>query len=184
MENWIEMGVREMAESLVYNASSASAASGLRSSRSLASFEWGGTISALFLLIRNQVGTKIHAQTTLLMLYLLISCPTLFFKILRGQFGYWIAFLAAAANLFYPQKFPVPRFILFVITPDWLADGLRDTIIGGVFGLLIGILVVITEIQGIGGFRNCECNLRCFCYCLGTAFLFFFTILHLCLGTW
>lgn len=27
-------------------------------------------------------------------------------KVCRGQFGYWVSFLAVAANLFFPQTFP------------------------------------------------------------------------------
>lgn len=88
-----------------------------------------------FLLILNHTGRRSPMQTTLLVLYLFTSFPTVLFKILRcftrfsvmscliwiycsvkftkitdilfrGQFGYWIAFLAVAANLFCPQTFP------------------------------------------------------------------------------
>lgn len=78
----------------------------------------------------------------------------------------------------------VSRYLLFVIAPNWIAHGLRDSMVGGVFCLVICIAVVITEVRGIGGFRNCRCNFLCFAYCLCIAFLFFFTILYLCLGTW
>ncbi|KAA8547303.1 hypothetical protein F0562_003833 [Nyssa sinensis] len=97
-------------------------------SKGRAAFHWGGTISAIILLILNRTGRRSSIQSSLLVLYLFISFPPALFKILRGQFGCWIAFLAVAANLFFPQNFPVSRFLLFVITPDWLADGLRDSI--------------------------------------------------------
>ncbi|KAJ8770766.1 hypothetical protein K2173_021413 [Erythroxylum novogranatense] len=176
----------EVVASLVYNATEATIGfPESKSVRSLASFEWGGTISSLFLLILNQTGRKSSMQTTLLALYLFISFPSVFFMILRGELGYWVAFLLTAANLFFPENFPVSRFTLFVVTPNWLADGLRTSIVGGVMCLIIGILTVITEMVGEGfRTRSCVCNLRCFGYCIGTAFLLFFTMLYLCLGLW
>ncbi|GMY11608.1 cold-regulated 413 plasma membrane protein 1-like [Fagus crenata] len=149
-----------------------------KSTRARTTFQWGGTIFALFLLILNRTGRRSPLQTTLLALYLITSFPTVLFKILRGQFGCWVAFLAVAANLFCPQTFPVSRFLFFVITPDWLADGLRDSIVSGIFCLIIGISIAITEIGGIG------CNCHFFGYCLGIAFLLFFAIQYLCSGTW
>ncbi|XP_038722285.1 cold-regulated 413 plasma membrane protein 2-like isoform X2 [Tripterygium wilfordii] len=148
------------------------------------SFQWGGTISALFLLIMNRFGRQSSKQMTLLAVYLFISCPDVLFNILRGQVGSWIAFLVVAANLFFPQTFPASRFILFVITPDWVTDGLRDSLPGGILSIIIGVSIIFTEIRGIGGFRNCQCNLFCFCYYLGIASLFVFTILYLSLETW
>ena len=78
----------------------------------------------------------------------------------------------------------VSRFILFVISPDWLVDGLRDSIAGVIFCLLIGIVIAMMEIREIEGPRIHECSLLCFGYCLAIPFLFFFTITYLCLGTW
>lgn len=92
----------------LYNLTSLAVAEAIesRSSRARATFQWGGTIFALFLLILNRVGRKSSVQTTLLVFYLLTSFPTVLFKVLRGQFGYWIAFLVIAANLFFPETFP------------------------------------------------------------------------------
>ncbi|XP_048445619.1 uncharacterized protein LOC125479769 isoform X3 [Pyrus x bretschneideri] len=77
-----------------------------------------------------------------------------------GQFGYWVSFLAVAANLFFPQTIPVSRFLLFVVTPVWVANGLRDSIVGCIFCLILGVSLVIAEIRGIGGFCNCRSALR------------------------
>ncbi|THG08561.1 hypothetical protein TEA_015921 [Camellia sinensis var. sinensis] len=140
-------------------------------SRGRTAFQWGGTISALFLLIMNRIGRRSSMQYTLLVVYLVISFPTVLFKILRGQFGCWVALLAVAANLSFPDIFPVSRFLLFVITPDWVADGLRDSIVGGVFSLIVAILLVVMEIRGIGGFANWECNSHCCGYCLGQPYI-------------
>ncbi|XP_057500495.1 cold-regulated 413 plasma membrane protein 1-like isoform X3 [Actinidia eriantha] len=137
-----------------------------------------------FLLLLNRIGRRSSLQSSLLVLYLFTSFPTVMFKILRGQIGCWLAFVAAAVNLFFPEIFPVSRFPLFVITPDWLADVLHDSIVGGIFCLIFGLLLVVVEIQRIREYANWECNTLNCGYCLGTLLLFFFTIRHLCLGPW
>ncbi|KAI9089176.1 hypothetical protein K1719_029455 [Acacia pycnantha] len=157
-----------------------------KSSSAQAAFQWGGTIFDLFLLILNRFGQNSRTQSTLLVLYLFISLPEVLFKILREQFGCWVAFLAIVASMFFPEPVPVPvsRFLLFVIAPNVIAHGLRNSMVGGVLCLVIGISIVMVEIRGNGGLRNCSCNFRCFAYYLCMAFLFFFTILYLCLGNW
>ncbi|KAK3223903.1 hypothetical protein Dsin_010928 [Dipteronia sinensis] len=95
------MGFMELAQSVVYTEQGSSVSS------YRTSFQWGGTISALFLLLLNRTGRRSHIQTTLLVLYLFTSFPTVLFKILRGQFGRWVAFLAVGANLFFPRTIPV-----------------------------------------------------------------------------
>ncbi|KAB2055634.1 hypothetical protein ERO13_A11G044500v2 [Gossypium hirsutum] len=142
-------------------------------------FQWGGTIFALFLLLMNRIGQRSHMLTNLLVLYLFASFPTVLFKIVRGQFGCWVAFLAVALHLFFPDTFPVSRFILFVITPDWLADRFRDDIVPGILCLVITILVTLLEIRGVGGLQNCECSCYCFSYWFGIACLVCITILYL-----
>ncbi|XP_031270734.1 cold-regulated 413 plasma membrane protein 1-like isoform X1 [Pistacia vera] len=177
MERFKEVGLKKMTENVAF------ADLGFRSSSGRTSFQWGGTVFALFLLLLNRTGRRSHLQTNLLVLYLFTSFPTVLFKILRGQVGCWVAFLAVGANLFYPQTCPVARFILFVIAPDWLADELRDGIAAGIFCLIMGVLLVIIEIRETRGFRDFECSFYCFGYIIGIFFLFFFTISYLCLGT-
>ncbi|KAK8693085.1 hypothetical protein V6N13_070682 [Hibiscus sabdariffa] len=107
------------------------------SSKARTAFQWGGTISALFLLLMNRTGRRSHMLTNLLVLFLFASFPTKLFKLIRGQFGCWVGFLAVASNLFYPETFQVPRFILLVITPDWLAHRLRYDNVPGILCLLL-----------------------------------------------
>ncbi|KAL2528416.1 Cold-regulated plasma membrane protein 4-like [Forsythia ovata] len=117
----------------------------------LTAFQWCGTIAAIILLIFNRTGRRSSKHTSLLVIYLFICFPTVLFKILRGQFGRWVAFLAVAANLFFPQDFPASRFLLFVIMPDWLAVELRDSAaVGGILCLIIGVTLVLMEIGQIG----------------------------------
>ncbi|XP_008241613.1 PREDICTED: cold-regulated 413 plasma membrane protein 4-like [Prunus mume] len=178
------MGFAELVAATVAYEAEAEAEAGSSASRARATFQWGGTIFALILLILNRVGRRSAMQSSLLVLFLFTSFPTVLFKILRGQFGRWVSFLAVAANLIFPRTFPVSRFLLFVVPPTLVANGLRDSIVGCIFCLMIGVLLFVTEIRGIGGFSNCRCNFHCFAYCLCIAFLFFFTILYLCSETW
>ncbi|KAL4354561.1 hypothetical protein GQ457_06G035790 [Hibiscus cannabinus] len=149
----------------------------LGATRARAAFQWGGTIFALFLLLMNRTGRRSHMLTNLLVLYLFASFPTVLFKLVRGQFGCWVAFLAVASNLYFPETFPVPRFILFVITPCWLADRLRDDNVPGILCLVIAVLITLTEIRGAGGLENCQCGCCCLTYWFSLACLFFFTML-------
>ncbi|TYI50013.1 hypothetical protein E1A91_D12G072500v1 [Gossypium mustelinum] len=88
-------------------------------------------------------------QTNLLVVYLFNSFPT-------------IAFITIASNLFFPQTFPVSRFILFVVALDWVAERLRET---------------LYPASQIGGLENCQCGCHCFGYWFGIACLFFFPVL-------
>ncbi|KAE8699978.1 putative calcium-binding protein CML41-like [Hibiscus syriacus] len=155
------------------------AESDIGSTQARAAFQWGGTIFAIILLLMNQTGRRSHLLTNLLVLYLLASFPTVLFKLVRGQFGCWIAFLAVASNLFFPEIFPVPLFILFVITLDWLADMLRDDNVPAILCLVIAILITQTEICRARGLENCQCSCYCLSYWFSIACLFFFTILYL-----
>ncbi|XP_041011576.1 cold-regulated 413 plasma membrane protein 4-like [Juglans microcarpa x Juglans regia] len=172
-------GVAEAFARIGHAAIGESSASPEKSSAARSSFQWGGTFFALFLLLLNRTGQRSSMKTTLLVLYLFTSFPTALFKIIRGQFGCWVAFLAVAANLFDPRTFPAARFLLFVITPDGLVDGLRDDLFSCIFCLIIGVSVVIIELRAVGG-GNCQFSCHCFASYLGIVFLFYFTIQYLC----
>ncbi|KAH7566468.1 hypothetical protein JRO89_XS08G0168800 [Xanthoceras sorbifolium] len=101
MQTFGQVGFMELAQSVLYTELGSSSLSSARTS-----FQWGATISALFLLLLNRTGRRSHRQTNLLVLYLFTSFPTVLFKILRGQFGCWVAFLVVGANLFFPQTIP------------------------------------------------------------------------------
>ncbi|CAO2830323.1 unnamed protein product [Amaranthus hypochondriacus] len=148
-------------------------------------FRWGASFSVLFLLILNLLGRRSRLQASLLALFLTTSLPAPIFQILRGQFGCWVAIIAIAGNYCFPSLFPasVSRFLLFVVMPDWLAYELREGISGGVFCLLICILILVLEIHANGGCSCCFCNLHCCAYWFSMVLLFFFTILYLSLGT-
>ncbi|KAL2905689.1 hypothetical protein RDABS01_004399 [Bienertia sinuspersici] len=155
-------------------------------------FCWGASFSVLFLLVLNLLGRRSKLQASLLALFLTASLPEAIFQILRashsccrGQFGCWVAILAITANYCFPNILPasVFRFLLFVVMPDWLANELRAGIVGGVFCLLICILLLVMEIHANGACSTCLCNVHCCAYWFSMALLFFFTILYLCLGS-
>lgn len=180
------MAIMETVSAAVAAAISGEFASESGNTGSRSAFSWGASFSVLFLLVLNLLGRRSRLQASLLALFLTASLPEAIFHILRGQFGCWVAILAIAANYCFPSIFPasVSRFLLFVVMPDWLAIELREGIAGGVFCLLICILLLILEIHANGGCSSCLCNLHCCAYWFSMALLFFFTILYLCLGSW
>ncbi|XP_039056917.1 cold-regulated 413 plasma membrane protein 4-like isoform X2 [Hibiscus syriacus] len=133
----------------------------------------------LILLLMNRTGRRSHMLTNLLVLFLFASFPTILFKLVRGQFGCWVAFLAVALNLYFPETFPVPRFVLFVIAPDWLAHRLRDDKVPGIICLVITALIILTEIRGAGVLEDSRCSCYCLSYWFSIACLLCFTILYL-----
>ncbi|KAL9257923.1 Cold-regulated 413 plasma membrane protein 4-like protein [Drosera capensis] len=153
-------------------------------SRGRDAFEWGASISALLLLVLNQTGRRSGLQASLLVLSLLITFPTVLFKILRGEFGYWVAFLAVASNFIFPHIIPVSRFLLFVVVPDWPTYELRESIAGGIICLLFAVLSIVTELHGIGESGSYRCNLHSLGYWFSFFLFLFFIILYLCLGPW
>ncbi|XP_074322688.1 cold-regulated 413 plasma membrane protein 4-like [Apium graveolens] len=175
----MEMGLSELG-STIANISQEAAFSGFNH-KGRTAFQWGGTISAIFLLILNRTGNRSSKHTSLLVLFLLICFPTVLFNILRGEFGCWVACLTVLANLFYPDICPVSRFVIFAVAPDWLADVLRYNMVGGVFCLILGLLLVVMEIRGGGICSSWECNLQCLGYCLAISLLFYFTMMYLCI---
>ncbi|XP_048232235.1 uncharacterized protein LOC8272989 isoform X2 [Ricinus communis] len=78
----------------------------------------------------------------------------------------------------------VSHFPLFVLTPDRLAHGLRDSIASGIFCLVLAVFLLVIELRDIGGVRSCGCNIYCFFYSLAIGFLFYFTIMYLSLAIW
>ena len=57
-----------------------------------------------------------------------------------------------------------------------MANRMHDGVFGGVFRLLPGVCLVITEIQGIEVRCRCECNSLCLVF-LCVFFLFFFVFM-------
>ncbi|XP_024023317.1 cold-regulated 413 plasma membrane protein 4 [Morus notabilis] len=145
--------------------------------KSGARFQWGGTFFALLLLILNRTGPhRSSMQTNLLVFFLFTSFPNFLFNIVRGSFGYWISFFAVSAHLFSPEDFPVSRFILFVITPDWIAKGLRGSSAGCIFCLTIGVFLVLTKLRIMTADDEFQFNYNCFWYFLCIVALILFTI--------
>ncbi|XP_058081075.1 cold-regulated 413 plasma membrane protein 1-like isoform X2 [Magnolia sinica] len=135
-----------------------------------------------FLLILNHTGRRSHMQTSLLVAYIFSSLPTVLFNILRGQFGLWVAFLAVASHLYFPETFPVSRVVLFVVTPSWVSHALRDSIAGCISCLVIGAFLLLAQIRGIGGCINCCEDFQRVSYVVIISLLLLFPILYLWMG--
>ncbi|KAL9245999.1 hypothetical protein vseg_019587 [Gypsophila vaccaria] len=156
---------------------------GAAESGSRVAFRWGASFSAMLLLLLNLIGRRSGVQATLLALILVTGLPAVFFQILRGQFGCWVAFLSIAASYILPWTLPVARFLLFVVIPDSLAYELRESAAGGALCLLLSIVLIVTEVHAMGR-SICTCNWRCLAYWFSMVLLFFFTILYICLEPW
>ncbi|XP_074309116.1 cold-regulated 413 plasma membrane protein 4-like isoform X3 [Silene latifolia] len=154
------MELMEMASEMLVSTGENAAESGTR-----LAFRWGVSFSSMVLLALNLIGRRSGLQATFLALILVTSLPAVIFQILRGQFGCWVAFLSFAASFFLPSIYPniVSRFLLFVVIPDWLAYELREGVVGGVFCLILAVLLIITEVHATGG-CNFSCNWRCLVY--------------------
>ncbi|XP_039042427.1 cold-regulated 413 plasma membrane protein 4-like [Hibiscus syriacus] len=171
----VSLGLADMKMKL----NSSFADSDLGSTQARAVFQWGGTILALFLLLMNRTGRRSHMLTNLLVLFLFASFPTILLKLVRGQFGCWVAFLAVASNLYFPETCPAPRFVLFVIAPNWLAHRLRDDKVPGIICLIITALIILTEIRGAGALEDSQCSCYCLSYWFSIAWILYFTMLYL-----
>ncbi|GMN24203.1 hypothetical protein TIFTF001_045842 [Ficus carica] len=143
------MGFTEFVSESIGNYAEGEAESGFSAAaKSRAAFEWGGTVFALLLLLLNRAGPhRSSMQTNLLVFFLFTSFPNFIFNIVRGSFGSWLSIFAVLAHLFSPDNFPVSRFVLFVVMPDRIAKGLRDTSAGCIFCITIGVLLMCHQVQ-------------------------------------
>lgn len=74
----------------------------------------------------------------------------------------------------------VARFVLFVIIPNWLSDGLRHGVTGGVFCVMIGVLLIVTEVLKYQSVMAHQSKLHTFGFTICIISLSYFTVLYLC----
>ncbi|XP_074275388.1 cold-regulated 413 plasma membrane protein 2-like [Silene latifolia] len=123
-------------------------------------FQWLASLAAIYLLILDRTNWKTNILTGLLVPYIFFSLPLVLFAFFRGQFGMWVAFIAVVLRLFFPRQFPdwleLPGAIILIIVvaPDWIADTLRDNVVGAAVCLVIGCYLLQEHIRASGGFRN------------------------------
>ncbi|XP_074282423.1 cold-regulated 413 plasma membrane protein 4-like [Silene latifolia] len=113
-----------------------------------------------YLLILDRTNWKTNILTGLLVPYLFFSLALVLFAFFRGQLGMWVAFIAVVLRLFFPRQFPewleLPGAIILIIVvaPDWIADTLRDNVVGATVCLVIGCYLLQEHLRASGGFRN------------------------------
>ncbi|EEF29109.1 conserved hypothetical protein [Ricinus communis] len=171
--NSIEMGLSGLASKLVYNASSMEL---LRSSRARADFQWGGTISAIVTWAGDSFyGTCSFQQYEFwIFLFHFASCCLFLIFVDPDTSGEAISLADYTFGIVSVCKFPsrpvqsfkqiytflkpfqlliptVSHFPLFVLTPDRLAHGLRDSIASGIFCLVLAVFLLVIELRDIGG---------------------------------
>ncbi|KAL2531917.1 Cold-regulated plasma membrane protein 2 [Abeliophyllum distichum] len=122
--------------------------------------KWVSSFAAIYLLILDRTNWKTKMLTALLVPYIFFSFPSIFFKLLRGEVGKWIAFVAVVLRLFFPRHFPdwldmpASLILLLVVTPNFIAHTLRDGLVGIIICLAIGCYLLQEHIRASGGFRN------------------------------
>ncbi|KAL2552090.1 Cold-regulated plasma membrane protein 2 [Forsythia ovata] len=122
--------------------------------------KWVSSFAAIYLLILDRTNWKTKMLTALLVPYIFFSFPSIFFNLLRGEIGKWIAFVAVVLRLFFPRHFPdwldmpASLILLLVVTPNFIAHTLRDGLVGIIICLVIGCYLLQEHIRASGGFRN------------------------------
>jgi hypothetical protein len=113
------------------------------------------------------------------------------FGYLRSDIGRWIAFIAVVIRLFFAPYFPnlihgdleLPAStILLIVTAPNLVITVKDSILGIVISLVIGIYLFIQHLNNSGGWRQAFGEPKGGAHSVGIIFLFvyplYFLIFH------
>ncbi|KAL2613623.1 hypothetical protein R1flu_025315 [Riccia fluitans] len=124
---------------------------------------WLAFAAATFLFIMDRTNWRTNILTALLVPYIGLNLPSTLLKILRGDIGLWLAFIAVVMRLFFPEhisgnvkehlELPACLILLVVTAPDMLLK-VRFTWIGETISLLIGCYLLYDHINAAGGFRQ------------------------------
>ncbi|KAK2987503.1 hypothetical protein RJ640_012162 [Escallonia rubra] len=122
--------------------------------------KWVASFAAIYLLVLDRTNWRTKMLTALLIPYIFFSLPSVIFNLFRGEVGKWIAFVAVVLKLFLPRHFPdwlempASLILLLVVAPSFLADTLKDNLVGIFVCLVIGCYLLQEHIRASGGFRN------------------------------
>ncbi|BBN18030.1 hypothetical protein MPTK1_7g18950 [Marchantia polymorpha subsp. ruderalis] len=120
---------------------------------------WLALIAAVYLFVLDRTNWRTNILTALLVPYIGLNLPGVLLKILRGDIGYWLAFIAVVLRLFFPKHFPehaeLPAcLILLVVTAPMMLVNVRFTLIGELISLAIGVYLLVDHIKAAGGVRK------------------------------
>lgn len=120
---------------------------------------WVALITGIYLFVVNRSEWRTNILTALLVPYIALNLPSFLFNIVRGQIGYWIAFVLVVLKLFVPKHYPedaelpASLIVLLVVAPVLVVDQ-RFTWIGNTISIAIGIYLLYEHINNAGGVRK------------------------------
>ncbi|XP_028240638.1 cold-regulated 413 plasma membrane protein 1-like isoform X4 [Glycine soja] len=126
------------------------------------------SITAIYLLILDRANWKTDILTSLLIPFIFFSLPSLIFRIIRTDFGKWIAFIAIVLHLLFPRHFsdwlelPAVFILLIVAAPDFFTNTFIRNKVGVIICLIIACCLLqgnILAVCGIRIFLFIPCNL-------------------------
>ncbi|KAL3679255.1 hypothetical protein R1sor_022211 [Riccia sorocarpa] len=124
---------------------------------------WLAFAAATYVFVMDRTQWRTNILTALLVPYIGLNLPSTLLKILRGDIGLWLAFIAVVVRLFFPKHIPenvneyleLPAcLILLVVTAPKLLLDVRFTWLGVVISLLIGAYLLYDHINNSGGLRK------------------------------
>jgi hypothetical protein len=154
-------------------------------------FRWIALITAVYLLVLDRTNWRTNLLTALLVPYVALNLPEFLFGYLRSDIGRWIAFIAVVIRLFFAPYFPnlihgdleLPAStILLIVTAPNLVLTVKDSILGIVISLIIGVYLFVQHLNNSGGWRQAFGEPKGGAHSVGIIFLFvyplYFLIFH------
>jgi len=116
-------------------------------------------IAAIYLFILDRTNWRTNILTSLLVPYIALNLPSFLLGYIRGEIGYWVAFVAVVLRLFFPKNFPdeaeLPAsLLLLLVTAPSLVVNLRFELPGEIISVAIGFYLLYEHIIAAGGFRK------------------------------
>jgi hypothetical protein len=151
-------------------------------------FRWIALITAVYLLVLDRTNWRTNLLTALLVPYVALNLPEYLFNVLRSDIGRWIAFIAVVIRLFFAPYFPnlihgdleLPAAaILLIVTAPSLVLTVKDSIIGIVISLVIGIYLFVQHLNNSGGWRQAFGEAKGGAHTVGIVFLFLYPLYFL-----
>jgi hypothetical protein len=116
-------------------------------------------IAAVYLFVLDRTNWRTNLLTALLVPYIFLNLPSFLLDFMRGEIGYWVAFVALVIKLFFPKYIPehteLPAsLILLLVTAPSLVVGLRFNLYGQLISIGIGSYLIYEHVYKSGGVRE------------------------------
>lgn len=116
-------------------------------------------IAAAYLFILDRSNWRTNLLTALLVPYIALNLPAFLFNFVRGEIGYWVAFIAVVIKLFFPSNIPAhselpASLVLLMVTAPHMVVSIRHMFYGQILSIAIGFYLMYEHISGAGGVRE------------------------------